>query len=121
VGQPLPCATIVFRSVFPAQLEGGEVGLTAFHLPGRDEGELSTWLNSDAAWSRLSRVRRVLSLHVGRIRTLELEVVDDPLDPEHALILNLPPPHVSDEAFQEANRIAGLLLDISRAVEQQSQ
>ena len=116
-GRPLPCAAIVYRSIFQAQLEDGEVGLTAFHLKPKDDGELSVWRGAQAAWTRLNRVKRVRSLHAGRVRTLGLEITEDPDDAEHALILGLPSPYDSDESFLAANRLAAALLAMSRPVE----
>ena len=69
-GQPLSCATIVYRSIFQTQLEDEEVGPTAFHLKPKDEGELSVWKHAEAVWRRLQRVKRVRSLHAGRVREL---------------------------------------------------
>src|SRR5437764_7866547 len=96
---PLLCRTIIYRSIFQAQLEGEEIGLTAFHLKPKDAGELSVWKTAEAAWTRLRRVKRVCSLHAGRVRTLGLEVIQDLQDAEHALILGSPSPYESDESF----------------------
>src|SRR5438105_13211343 len=92
----LPCATIVYRSVFQAQLEGEEIGLTAFHLKPKDDGDLSVWKTAGAAWTRLRRVKRVCSLQTGRVRTLGLEVIQDSQDEDHALMLGLPSPYERD-------------------------
>jgi hypothetical protein len=111
-----PCSSILFRSVFSSQLEDGEVSLTAFHLKPKDRGELSVWKGARPAWTRLSRVRQVVSLHTGRVRDIGLEAYEDPDDEDHGLVVGLPDPYASDESFLMANRLARRLLDMSRPV-----
>lgn len=118
-GEPLPCPTIIFRSVFHKWLEDdGEVSPAAFMRTPKDLDGLSTFLTALAGWSRLGRVKKVQSLHAGRTRDIdsEIDVEDDPADDEHAVIVGLPWPHEDDEAFKAANRIATCLLKSSRPV-----
>ena len=46
-----------------------------------------------------------------------LELMQDPEDHDHALILGLPSPYESAESFREANRLAQMLLEMSRPVD----
>lgn len=125
--QPLPCVTILYRSVTRRDWLQPDSQHLAFLLR-QGETDLSTWRNTRAAWLRLKGVKHVWSLHTGRVRTLKapvaagstelraLEVLDDPDDEEHASIRHLPSPYESHASFQAASRLAEELLEMSRPV-----
>jgi len=63
----------------------------------------------DFVRNRLRKCYGVVSLHVGRLRDIELDVVQDGL--EHANIIGVP---YSEENSREAERLAGMLARQSR-------
>src|SRR5208283_113646 len=113
----MECDCIVYRVArkrWVQRTEGADVVLAdAFMLRPQEKG-LSVFqasrLSPEQCAAKLSNCNAALSLHVGRIRSIGLEVVAE--DQEHAEILGLPPSQ-GDKAA-EAEHIATLLVAQSR-------
>jgi hypothetical protein len=117
---PLPaleCRIIVLRVLLRRQWinpETGDVMPDAFiRRPRGDEDGLSVRLNCTAAAAEegFNRTFGVVSLHVGRVRGLGLDVVAD--EPEHANIVGVPYQH---EDSGRAEWLAGQLAAQARVV-----
>jgi hypothetical protein len=111
----LPCSAIVYRAIRASWVDKDSRLLTsAFVLrpkkSGRDLDGLSVVTSSvDGCASALANCYGVVSLHVGSLRNLGLDIVPD--DDTHAYITGLPFP---DEDKLKAERLAGLLVKQSR-------
>lgn len=117
---PLACSDIIHRCLRNSHLVHEETGLVkaAAFLRRRDEdGRLTeSGLSVDRASLRSSKAfaesfrksHGVVSLHVGRIRDIGLDVVAAPPPPSNAEIIRLP-----DEPAEE-ERLAGLLAKQAR-------
>ncbi len=120
----LECSTIVFRTLKPSWLQEGEINSIAFFLREYDEGfetGLSVANNVDNALKVFAKPKAVVSLHVGRIRDVGLEVIPDTEpDPEidtdkitHAEITGVPPPDTDDNRLI-AERFANALIEMTK-------
>jgi hypothetical protein len=88
--------------------------------PGDDDDGLSAGIASrctprDVA-AKFNKVHAMTSLHVGRIKDLGLDVVIDPEDETHALIVGLP----DGDEFDEAETIARAIIRNARPVNWQN-
>lgn len=111
-GTPLDCDVLVFRAVKGSCKENGEATSQAFILRTFDDGVedgLSVGNNRENAFAGLKGITLVKSLHVGRIRTLELDVYPD--EPTHGNIKELPIPGVDDLRVEQ---VATALLQQAR-------
>jgi len=95
---PLPCGTIVYRLILRSDWLNPDTNTAqraAFLRRDTEEG-LSVLLKDKCelqeAIVSMKKVRAVVTLHVGRIYDLGLQVVPDENDPKHAEILGVPPP-----------------------------
>ncbi len=120
---PLHCGTLVYRAVRRSWLdpdaEGGALLPDAFlRVRPSDEQGLSVAGSLDEARAALSNPAAVVSLHVGRIRDLGLDVIADPLPQvpgsTHAVLVNLPQGD-GPERYR-ARWLAGRLARMSRVV-----
>jgi len=114
----LECSCIVYRAArrrWVQQLEGADVILPDAFLLRTQENGLSVRPASRVTPKQcaegLTGCTGVLSLHVGRVRNIGLEVVADAED--HAEVRGLP--HRSENAA-EAERLAGLLAAQARII-----
>jgi len=98
-GETLECSAIVLRAVLRAKnidraakkVLAGAFLLRTFPDGTREAGlSVSFNLSPAEAAAQFSKCHGIASLHVGRVRTLELDVVPD--EPNHANILTLPHP-----------------------------
>jgi hypothetical protein len=119
---PIPCTEIVYRALRSKKCvdeDTGEVSPEAYYLRidkdgNREEGLsvcIGTKCNPEDCGGNLKRRFGVVSLHVGYVRSLGLDVVSDPPPEYHALIVNVP--YREDDPVR-AERIAGLLAKHSR-------
>jgi hypothetical protein len=110
---PLGCHTIVYRAVAAAGwLENPP---DAFMLrPTEKDTGLSVSYNCtvDECRYTLAKSYGVLSLHTGRVRALNLDIIPD--EPQHANITGLP--YKEDDPL-EAERLASLLAKQARMME----
>lgn len=116
VYQALPCNTIIYRAMRNRSwLNRGEgvVSPAAFvrRLNDRDglSVNLATVCTVEEVRHKLTTCHGVISLHVGRIRDIALDVQQDSYD--HANIVGIP---YQQENPVEAERMAGLLAKQSR-------
>lgn len=114
----LPCGSIVYRAArkrWVQQVEGVDVILSDAFLLRPGENGLSVCLSDTVTpqqcANRLSGCKSVLSLHVGRIRNIGLDVIAD--TPEHAEIRGLPDSKTNPA---DAERFAGLVAQQARVV-----
>jgi len=114
----LDCACIVYRAArrrWIQQVEAAEVILPDAFMLRPQENSLSVCpadsVSPGECAAKLSNCERVLSLHVGRVCSVGLQVVADAED--HAQIRGLP--HQSDNPV-EAARLAGLLAAQARII-----
>ncbi len=115
---PLSCNEIVYRALMKKNWmseDTGQVRPGAFFLrKHRAETGLSVNIStvcSPQDCAERFRCKAVASLHVGRIRDLGLDVVQD--KPDHANIIGLP---YREDNLAEAERLAGLLAKQSRII-----
>lgn len=121
------CAEIIYRAFKrsgcfdPTTLL---VNANAFILDPKDKDDgLSVYLKSvvpDLGAKLLECFNRsygAATLHAGRVRTLKLDVLKNPEDPDpaHAVIIGLP---LQDDDPELAERLASALRDMSRLVDQ---
>lgn len=103
----LECDTLVFRCIFNKWISGKEISSEAFILrdrPGKGiEKGLSVGNNPQNAKRNLTKVNKIVTLHVGKVRDIKLDVV--PTTKTHANIVELPAP-----TDLEAERFATALL-----------
>jgi len=119
----LPCETIVHRAALRQNcidLDMSKITSAAFiRRPGVDTDGLSVdqafYRSADTFAATFKRCRAVVSLHIGRIRTLGLDVKrDSPPDlnnPSHASIVGIP---YREDDPEEAERLASALARQSR-------
>ena len=124
----LDCAEIVYRAISRARDRDPETGhpiSSAFvrRTAPKDEMGLSINHSCDPEHCRrsLSKCFGVVSLHVGHVRELTLDVVPDPsdyekYDPQHGNIVGLPRTEMSDEDEALAERLATKLVKMARVV-----
>jgi hypothetical protein len=112
----IPSCTIVFRAIRKRWLDQGQqIQSAAFMLRIDDTGKPETGLSLDTASAKscasVLKKCAVASLHVGRIRSLGLDVVPD--EPGHANILGMPD---DPDKIAEAEHLAGELAKQARYV-----
>jgi hypothetical protein len=112
---PLPCSTIVYRTITRRRdFQGGRPLANAFLLRPTDTDGLSVDYNvavPDGCAPHLSGRKAVVSLHVGRLRDLGLDVVPD--SPTHANVVGL---SRRDQDLLKAEQMAAKLAEIARPV-----
>jgi hypothetical protein len=117
--EPLSCHTIVYRALMKKRWidEGtGEILADAFFLR-KDRGEIGVSVNPAITCSpqdcanRFKRCNSVASLHVGKIRDLGLDVIQNTHN--HAHITGLPYPEDNEAEWE---RLADLLAKQSRII-----
>jgi hypothetical protein len=116
---PLPCNAIVYRTLIKKRWineDTGEVLADAFFR--RKDGDtvgvsvnIATALTPAECTSRFKKCNAVASLHVGRVRDLGLDIIQDKLT--HANIMNLP---YREDDLPKAEKLAGLLAKQSRII-----
>ena len=119
----LPCETIVHRAALRQNCIDSDTSeitsATFIRRPGVDADGLSVDLafyrSAGTFAATFKRCRAVVSLHIGRIRTLGLDVKpDEPPDPDnlsHASIVGVP---YREDDPEEAERLASALARQSR-------
>ncbi len=106
----LECTIIVFRVLRNKQQEDEFSEAFLLRDDERESGLSVFWdCTHDEAREEFKKTYGVLSLHVGRIRTLSLDVIAD--EPKHANVTGVP--HKEDNP-KEAERLASLLAQQSR-------
>ena len=118
---PLECSVIVFRAITRATSHNANTGGAtpdAFLRRPRDIDGLSVDFNCDPreCGRDLSGVRAVVSLHVGRVRNLGLDIMPD--EPTHALIVGVPF-RDTEENTHLAEDLAEQLAELARPVARQ--
>ena len=117
----IECDTLVFRAIRTRWIKEGGITSEAFILrrfaDGNCETGLSVGNNIQNGIGTLTKIRMVASLHVGRIRTLNLDTIPDHEGAIHAEIKELPPP----EVILLAERLATDLLIQTRIAWQENQ
>ncbi len=123
---PIRCQEIVYRAITkPGWIDPGtnRINATAFILFEKDRADgLSVFMKSAVSdlgallADRFNRSFGADTLHVGRVRTLSLDVCRDPDDPDaaHCVITGLPWP---DDDPGLAESLASALRDMSRAAD----
>jgi hypothetical protein len=117
----VPCETIVFRALRSKSWideEHDRATADAFRRRSRENGGDDDGLSvnrrsAEACRAVLKKCQGVVSLHVGRIREMGLDVQIDPLDADHALITGLPYPEDDPETLET---LAEALAEQSRLV-----
>ena len=115
---PLPCNEIVYRALMNKKWineDTGQIRPSAFFLR-KHRGETGLSVNISTVCSpedcaERFRCKAVASLHVGSVRNLGLDIVQDM--PTHANITGLP---YREDNLAEAERLAGLLAKQSRII-----
>jgi hypothetical protein len=113
---PLECGTLVYRAIRRKWVddETGELGTIAFLRMPKDTTGLSvspaTTCTVEDCAATLERCYAVVSLHVGKIRTLGLDVIPDFI---HHANINTSIPFQNEDPF-EAENYATKLLSVSR-------
>jgi hypothetical protein len=117
---PLQCNTIVHRALIKRDWineDTLQVRPNAFFLR-QDKGEIGVSVNIAAVCSpqdcvsRFRKCRAVASLHVGHVRDLGLDIIQDKYN--HANIIGLP---YREDNLAEAQRLGGLLAKQSRIIQ----
>ena len=118
---PLPCQTIVLRvlknlqSIHPKTDKATSAAfMRRAKMSGKDEDGLSVSITPAELPETLAaewRCKGIVSLHVGCIREIDLDVLQT--STTHAVIVKLP---YSEDNALEAERLAGLLAQQSRTV-----
>ncbi len=126
MANPISCEEIVYRAITkkgwidPVTLQ---LNANAFVLQTKDKDDgLSVYLKSavhDLGAKLLEQFKCSFgadTLHVGRVRTLDLDVLNDAAgpDPAHGFISGLPSP---DDNPELAERLASQLRDMSRSLD----
>ncbi len=118
---PIECDTLVFRAIRTGWIKEDAITSAAFILRIFQDSSCETGLsvgnNVENGIGTLTKIKLVGSLHVGRIRTLNLEVIPDHEGAVHAEITGLPHP---DDALL-AERMATALLNQTRQAWRQGQ
>jgi hypothetical protein len=107
-GDPLPCQTIVFRALRSKSWideENQRAAADAFRRRSRqnggdDDGLSVNRRSAEACRAVLKKCQGVVSLHVGRVRDMGLDVQVDPQDADHALIIGLPYPEDDPDTLE---------------------
>jgi hypothetical protein len=115
---PLPCNEIVYRALMNKKWlneDTGKIRPGAFFLR-KHRAETGLSVNISAVCSpedcaKRFRCKAIASLHVGSVRDLGLDVVQDGFN--HANITGLP---YQEDNLAEAERLAGLLAKQSRVI-----
>jgi hypothetical protein len=113
---PLPCNAIVYRALKKRKWineDTGQILPDAFLLRKDEVGisvNIATVCSPQECASRFNRCNAVASLHVGRVRDLGLDIIQN--KPNHAYITGLP----QEDDLAEAERLAGLLAKKSRII-----
>lgn len=104
--------------------ENNEVSSAAFMLRENDEGQLSILLKANCqsriCAANFNKCYGEILLRISKVENLGLEVKPDPIlpdIPDHAVILNLPPPANFIEAEQMATRLVEIVEDVLRKPE----
>jgi hypothetical protein len=116
---PLSCDAIVYRTLIKRRWineDTGEVLPDAFfRRKERNEigvsVDIATAITPAECTSRFKKCNAVASLHVGRVRDLGLDIIQD--KPTHANIMNLP---YREDDPPTAERLAGMLAKQSRII-----
>lgn len=115
---PIECGEIVYRALSRAagrNPDTGEPISVAFirRAAPRDASGLSINYNCDSEHCRnsLKKCYGVVSLHVGRVRSLDLDVIPD--EPQHGNITGLPR---KEEDEVQAERLASALVRQARLI-----
>ena len=117
MAEALPCSAIVYRAVARKDYIDpitGEVNPGAFLLrasPKDDDGLSVDVETARSCYESLKKCYGVVSLHVGRVRNLQLDVIPDKLT--HANVTGLPR---KEEDPTEANHLASQLAKLARMV-----
>ena len=114
---PLPCSKIVYRALNKKSWINGDTGQilpSAFELrKHRQEIGISVnTISPQDCVSKFNRCRFVASLHVGTVRDLGLDIIQDKHN--HADIIGLP---YQEDNVAESERLRGLLANKSRIIE----
>lgn len=116
---PLPCDAIVYRTLIKRRWineDTGEVLPDAF-FRRKERNEIGVSVDIAAAITpaectgRFKKCNAVASLHVGRVRDLGLDIIQN--KPTHANIMNLP---YRENDAPTAERLAGMLAKQSRII-----
>lgn len=114
---PLPCEKIVYRTITRAgDFRDGRPLASAFHRKRKDTDGLSVDYDvtvPDGCAPMLSGKRAIVSLHVGRLRDISLDVIPD--SPSHANIVEVPFNDDPDQ-IELVEQLAGLMVEQSRTV-----
>ena len=113
----LPCETIVYRAITRARdFRDGRALASAFHRRLSDSDGLSVNYAvpvPDGCAPELSGKRAIVSLHVGKMRDVQLDVAAD--TETHAAIVGLP--HYDQlELRERAEQLAALLAEMARTI-----
>jgi hypothetical protein len=114
----LPCGFIVYRAIRRRWVveHTGELATIAFIRRPNDTDGLSVNTESvEGARNTTQKCFAVVSLHVGRVRNIGLDVIPD--EPNHANITNLPSAEEYESSIEyrtRAERLAGKLIRQSR-------
>jgi len=117
----LPCSTILYRLITKASWIDKDTGNVqpAAMVRRFDEDGLSVFIKAlctlpeAIVLSTLTRVKGAVTLHVGHVRDLGLDVLSDPTDRRHAEIVGVP---LEAEDLDRAIYLADLLAEQSRVV-----
>jgi hypothetical protein len=119
--EPLPCDTIVYRALLRPEWineDTKKVSDQAYYLRKLEQGiengisvNIAKLCSPEMCARRFNKCIGVASLHVGKIREIDLDVIVDQGD--HALIIGLP---FKDNALKQAKRLAHLLAKQSRII-----
>lgn len=113
--EPLPpfeCAMVVLRVLMNSKQMKELAEAFFLRADDLDSGLSVNWnMTPEEARAQFEKCYGTVSLHVGRVRSLALEVIPD--EPQHANIVGLP---YKEEHPKEAERLANLLAQQARAV-----
>lgn len=110
--QPFNCSVIVYRILMNSRQMKDLSEAFFLREDELDSGLSVNWnMTPDQAREQFDKCYGVISLHVGRVRNLNLDVVPD--EPQHANITGLP---YKEQSPREAERLASLLAQQARAV-----
>lgn len=117
--EPLPCNAIVYRALMKKRWidEDTEEVLADAFLLRKDRGEIGVSVNPattcspQACANKFKRCTAVASLHVGKVRDLGLDVIQNRSD--HAHIIGLPYPEDNEAEWE---KLADLLANQSRII-----
>lgn len=114
--ESLPCKSVVYRALRKRWVDEdtGKIKADAFFLRPNESGisvNIAETCSPQESAKSLNKCSAIASLHVGRVRQLGLDVVQD--SRTHANLTGLP---YQDDNLAEAERLAGLLAKQSRLI-----